>query len=487
MTVHTRIDRLKFFIGGEWVDPLGADTIDSVEAATGEVIGTASLGSSTDVERAIDAAERAFDDGPWKRMQPTDRAVAMHRFADELAQRGDDTSRLASRENGMPIALSQAFNAQAPAALLRQYADLALAIPEEEVRPSPAGATLVRREPVGVVAVITPWNYPQAKALISIAPALAAGCSVVLKHSPDTALDAYAIGEAALEAGIPDGVLNIVLADRGEGNTLITDRRVRKIAFTGSTDSGRRIGAQAGERFARMTLELGGKSAAIFLEDADIDAFVGGMANAAFMNNGQTCTGQTRVLAPRSRYDEVVAALAEWAESQILGDPLDPEVTMGPMANERQLQRVLGYIEVGKADGGRLVAGGKRPAHLRRGCFVEPTVFSDIANEDRIAREEVFGPVVTVIPYDGDDEAVRLANDTSYGLAGSVWTADEDRGIAIARRLRTGTVGVNYYANDFNAPFGGVGDSGIGRELGPEGFDSFVELKSIYASARLIG
>lgn len=486
MTTKQRIDRPRFFIGGEWVEPLGGGSVNAIEAATEEIIGTAALGSAADVERAVDAAETAFTTGPWSRMHADERSATLHRFAEALEARGEETSVLGSRENGMPLALSQAFNAWAPAALLRQYADLVTDVATEEIRSSPSGSTIVRREAVGVTGVITPWNYPQAKALISIAPALAAGCTAVLKHSPDTPLDAYIIGEAAAEAGVPAGVLNIVLADRDEGNALVTDRRVRKIAFTGSTASGRRIGAQAGERFARQTLELGGKSAAVFLEDADISTFVEGMANAAFMNNGQTCTGQARVLAPRSRYDEVVEALAEWAESQVIGNPLDSEVTMGPMANKRQLERVLEYIGIGRNDGGRIAAGGGRPTAQRRGWFVEPTIFADVANTDRIAVDEIFGPVVTVIPYSDEGEAIRLANDTPYGLAGSVWTAEEQHGIDIARQLNTGTVGVNYYANDFNAPFGGVGDSGIGRELGPEGLDSFFELKSIYASSALL-
>jgi acyl-CoA reductase-like NAD-dependent aldehyde dehydrogenase len=366
------------------------------------------------------------------------------------------------------------------------YADMVSGIAIEEVRESPLGSTIVRREPVGVVAVITPWNYPQAKALISIAPALAAGCTVVLKPSPDTSLDAYVIGETAKEAGLPAGVLNIVAADRATGATLVSHPGVDKIAFTGSTESGRRIGAEAGRLIRRMTLELGGRSAAIVLDDVDIDQFVQGMSMAAFMNNGQTCTGQARVLAARSRYDEVVDALAQWSREQVVGNPLDPTVSIGPMANAQQRDRVQSYIDLAQESGARLVQGGGRPRGLDRGWFIEPTVFADVDNSTRFAREEVFGPVIAIVAVDGDDEAIQVANDSEYGLAGSVWTADEQRGLQIARGVRTGTFGINYYANDFGAPFGGMKNSGVGRELGPEGLDEFFELKAIYGSSALL-
>jgi aldehyde dehydrogenase (NAD+) len=485
--VTPELDRLQFFVGGRWVDATSTDTYNVLEAATEERIAMAAMGSEADVESAIMAAHRAFVDGHWAQAAPAERAAVLHRFADILEARGESTSVLASREIGMPIELSRAFNGHAPAHLLRQYADVAVATHVEEVRPSAMGSTIVRKEPVGVVAVITPWNYPQAKALISIAPALAAGCSVVLKHSPDAALDSYVIAEAAQEAGLPPGVLNVVLADRDQASLLVRHPLVDKIAFTGSTESGELIGGEAGRRFKRVTLELGGKSAAIVLDDADLDTFVSGMATAAFMNNGQTCTGQSRILAPRDRYDEIVEALAGWASNQHVGNPLDPTVTIGPMASQRQLDRVQGMVDAAIRNGARLVYGGGRPEGLDRGYFIEPTILADVANTDHIARTEIFGPVVTVIPYDELDDAVAMANDSDYGLAGSVWTADEQRGVDVARRVRTGTFGINYYVNDFDAPFGGIKRSGIGRELGPEGFAEFQELKTIYASAALLG
>ncbi|WNF01073.1 aldehyde dehydrogenase [Streptomyces luomodiensis] len=484
---RTELDRTRFFIDGEWVAPRGTETHVALEAATETPLGVASLGTDADIDAAVRAARRALDEGPWGRTTAAERAAVMRRFADALAARADGTAMLVSRENGMPIGLSNAFNGAAPAGLLHLYADVIETLPLEDVRPSPSGSTVVRREPVGVVGAITPWNYPQVLAMMKIAPALAAGCTVVLKPAPETALDGYVLGDAAAEAGLPPGVLNIVLAGREAGAALVSHPLVDKIAFTGSTAAGRLIGAECGRLIRRCTLELGGKSAAIVLDDADLATFVAGLGDASFQNNGQTCTVQSRILAPRSRYEEVVEAVAQFARGMTVGDPLDPAVTCGPMASKAQLDRVLGYIDLGRGSSARLVAGGGRPADLSRGWFVEPTVFADVDNSERIAQEEIFGPVITVTPYDGDDEAVRLANDSEYGLGGSVWTSDEERGLAVARRVRTGTIGVNYYLQDLGAPFGGVKSSGIGRELGPEALDNYLEFKSIYASADQLG
>ncbi|HTK62900.1 MAG TPA: aldehyde dehydrogenase [Pseudonocardia sp.] len=480
----TELDRTRFFINGEWVEPKGTETQRSLEAATGELLGTAALGNDADIDAAVSAARNALDNGPWGRTTAEERAEVMHRFASALSSRAESTSTLVSRENGMPIGLSAAFNGGAPAALLQMYAEIVKSTPLEAARPSQSGATIVRREPVGVVGAITPWNYPQALAMMKIAPALAAGCTIVLKPSPDTALDSYIFGDAAQEAGVPPGVLNIVLAGREAGSALVSHPGVDKIAFTGSTEAGRAIGSECGRLIRRFSLELGGKSASIVLDDADLDVFVQGLGLASFMNNCQTCTTQSRILAPRSRYAEVVDAVAGFAGGLTVGNPLDPAVTCGPMASEHHLRKVLSYIDAGNASNARLVAGGGRPANLDRGWFVEPTVFADVDNNDRLAREEVFGPVLAVIPYDTEDEAIAIANDSNYGLAGSVWTADEAHGIDVARRIRTGTIGVNYYNIDLGSPFGGMKESGIGREAGPEGLDGYLEYKSIYASTQ---
>jgi aldehyde dehydrogenase (NAD+) len=480
---HTDLDRTRFFIDGEWVEPRGSETHRALEAATGETLGTAALATDADIDAAVQAARKALDHGPWGRTTAAERAEYMHRFAAALAARADSTSALVSQENGMPIGLSAALNGAAPAGLLQMYAEVVKALPLEEVRPSQAGATIVRREPVGVVGAIAPWNYPQVLAMMKIAPALAAGCTIVLKPSPETALDSYVMGDAAKEAGLPPGVLNIVLGGREAGASLVSHPNIDKVAFTGSTATGRIIGAECGRLIRRVTLELGGKSAAIFLDDGDVETFIAGIGMASFMNNSQTCTTQSRILVARSRYDEVVEAVAEYTRGLNIGNPLDPSVTLGPMASEQHLQRVLGYIDIARNSNARLVSGGGRPASQDRGWFVEPTVFADVDNNDRLAREEVFGPVMAMIPFDDDDDAIAIANDSNYGLGGSVWTADEQRGLDVCRRVRTGTIGINYYLLDLGAPFGGMKDSGIGRELGPEAINGYLEYKSIYASA----
>ncbi len=476
------LDRLHFYIGGRWVAPHGPQVRACLEAATGELLGHAAIGSHTDINLAVAAAREALDNGPWGASTRTDRASIMRRFAEQLRLRADFAARLVSRENGMPLGLSVAFNGTTPADLLDMYATLIDQTPLEELRPSAAGATIVRREPVGVVAAITPWNYPLALAMMKIAPALAAGCTIVLKPSPETALDSYLLGDAAHAAGLPDGVLNIVVTERDVASRLVIHPGVDKVAFTGSTVAGRQIASACGQLVRRVTLELGGKSAAIVLDDADLDILLAGLDTATLMNNGQTCTSQARILAPRSRYDEIVYAVRDYAARQVVGNPLDGAVTVGPMVSEQHQQRVLGHIQQGLDSGATLVTGGGKPQGIDRGWFVAPTVFADVDNASPLAREEIFGPVITVIPYDGDDEAVSLANDSDYGLGGSVWTADESRGIEIARRIRTGTIGVNYYILDTGAPFGGMKSSGIGRECGPEALHNYVEYKSMYVS-----
>ncbi|NDV06128.1 aldehyde dehydrogenase family protein [Rhodococcus sp. IEGM 248] len=480
------LDRTRFFIDGTWIDPVRTELRDQIEAATGERIGVAALGSEADIDAAVRAARRALDEGPWGRTTAAERATVLRAFADALDARAGDTATLVSRENGMILGLSQALNGGAPGALLRMYADIVENLPLESVRPSQAGSTIVRRVPVGVVGAIAPWNFPQALAMFKIAPALAAGCTVVLKPSPETALDSYVFADAAQEAGLPPGVLNIVLGDRDAGAALVSHPLVDKIAFTGSTEAGRIIGQECGRLLRRSTLELGGKSAAIVLEDANLETFLAGLDNASFLNNSQTCTTQSRILIARSRYDEVVDAVANFADSYTLGDPLDPSVTMGPMATPTHRDKVLGYIDIAKNSNARLVTGGGRPDGLDQGWFVQPTVFADVDNSDRLAREEVFGPVMALIPFEGDDEAVRMANDSNYGLGGSVWSVDEDRALGVARQVRTGTIGLNYYTLDLGAPFGGFKDSGLGRELGPEGLDPYLEYQSVYASTRYL-
>ncbi len=466
----------QLFIDGEFRVADKAEPV--LEAATGELIGDGGSATEADVDAAVEAAQAALPE--WRSASPDHRAAVLKAFAAALHQRAGSTDELVTRENGMPITLSRTANGLFPAALLGYYAKLITQTPIEEVRPAATGHTIVRREPVGVVAAIVPWNYPQALAAFKLAPALAAGCTVVLKAAPETALDAMVFAEAAQESGLPPGVLNIVPGAVQAGAHLISHPGVDKVSFTGSTQVGRIIGEVCGRLLRPVTLELGGKSAAIILDDADLEATLRGLRTVSFINNGQTCFLSSRILAPRSRYGEVVDALAELAGGLTVGNPLDESTDIGPVVSSRQRERVLGYIEAGRNSGARLVAGGGIPKDQPRGWFVSPTVFADVENTDRIAQEEIFGPVLAVIPYDSDQEAVRLANASEFGLAGTVWSANTERATEVAREIRTGTVGVNDYQLDINAPFGGVKASGIGRELGPEGLEEFFTLKSIY-------
>ena len=456
-----------------------ADQVQPViEAATGEPLGDGASATEAEIDAAVAAARAALP--AWQSASPDHRAGLLNAFAAALDKRAKVTDELVTRENGMPMSLSRGANGRFPAALVRYYAQLILDTAIEDIRPSMIGHTIVRREAVGVVAAIVPWNYPQALAAFKLAPALAAGCTVVLKAAPETALDALVFAQAAEEAGLPPGVLNIVPGGAAAGAHLVAHPGVDKVTFTGSTAAGRAIGEVCGRLLRPVTLELGGKSAAIILDDADLDATIKGLRTASLVNNGQTCHLSSRILAPRSRYGEVLDALADMVGELNVGDPLDKSTDIGPLVSARQRERVLGYIESGKNSSAKLVVGGSVPADQPRGWFVAPTVFADVDNSDRIAQEEIFGPVLAVIPYDGDDEAVALANDSEFGLAGTVWSSDDERAIDVARAVHTGTIGINDYQLDFRAPFGGVKSSGIGRELGPEGLDAFFTLKSIY-------
>lgn len=466
----------ELFIDGEF--RIADKAIPVLEAATGELLGDGASATEADIDAAVAAARAALPE--WRSSSPDHRAKVLKAFAAALHQRAASTTELVTRENGMPMRLSRGANGLFPAALLNYYATLITETPIEEVRPSATGHTIVRREAVGVVAAIVPWNYPQALAAFKLAPALAAGCTVVLKASPETALDALVFAQAAAEAGMPAGVLNVVPGGTDAGAHLVSHPGVDKVSFTGSTAVGRIIGEVCGRLLRPVTLELGGKSAAVILDDADLDLTMKGLKSVSLINNGQTCFLGSRILAPRSRYGEVVDALADLVNGLTVGNPLDMETDIGPVVSARQRERVLDYIQDGKSSGAKLVAGGNVPKDQPRGWFVEPTVFADVDNASRIAQEEIFGPVLAVIPYDTDQQAIAIANDSEFGLAGTVWSTDTARATEVAREIHTGTVGINDYQLDMGAPFGGVKASGIGRELGPEGLDEFFALKSIY-------
>ncbi|MBY8861464.1 aldehyde dehydrogenase [Nocardia sp. CA2R105] len=481
--MDTTYDRPSLFVDGNWVAPSTAAAVEVIEAATEKVLGTAALADPADIDAAVAAARRALAD--WRALDAGERADHLDRFAAALKSRAKQTAALASRENGMPITTSINVNGYAPALMIEYYARLIRGAAREDVRSSAfGGRTVVRHEPVGVVAAITPWNYPQSLAAMKLAPALAAGCTVVLKPAPETALDAYVFAEAAIEAGLPAGVLNIVPADRAGGAYLVEHPGVDKVAFTGSTPAGRAIGEVCGRLLRPVTLELGGKSASIVTVDADLEQFAAKLLEVSLVNNGQTCHAGTRILAPRSRYAEVVDVVTETVRALRIGDPLDRATQIGPLVSVAQRDRVLGYVDAGRADGYRVTTGGGVPADQPVGWFVEPTVFEGVDNSARIAQEEIFGPVLTITPFDTEQEAIAIANDSHYGLGGTVWTTDEERGLAIADRIDSGTFGVNHYLLDLDAPFGGVKFSGLGRELGPEGIASYYRTKSVYFGTR---
>jgi acyl-CoA reductase-like NAD-dependent aldehyde dehydrogenase len=473
-----------FFINGGWRQPSSSQRITIISPNTEEIIGSTPDGAEADVDAAVAAARAAFDDPRgWAHWSGSERADALECLADELDKRSSQMVEAVSSQNGMPVAIGERLEAIFPQVLLRYYGGLIRENTFAETRPGLfGGSTLVTTKPVGVVAAIVPWNFPQALAAFKYAPGLAAGCTFVIKPSPETVLDSYLLAEAVIAAGIPDGVVNIVPGGRELGAYLVSHRDVDKVAFTGSTAAGRSIAEACGRLLRPVTLELGGKSAAIILDDADLDLATMGeqLFAATLLNNGQACYLGTRVLAPRSRYQEVVEIFTAFACSLNVGNALDPSTQIGPMSSERQRDRVESYIAKGKGDGARITTGGGRPAGLDTGWFVEPTIFADVDNNYVIAQEEIFGPVLSLIPYDGDDQAVDIANASDFGLGGSVWTTDHDRGVGVAQRVSTGTIGINGYLPDPTAPFGGVKASGLGRELGPEALSAYLSQKSIY-------
>ena len=470
------IAREQLFIGGQWVSPSAKDTIDVHNAGTGEVMGKVPAGTEKDIEAAVAAARAAFD--AWSATPADKRAEFLQKISDGLKARADELAKTIAQEVGMPVKMAARIQAGLPIANFANYARIAKEFRFEDR----VGNSVVCREPVGVVGAITPWNYPLHQIALKVAPALAAGCTVVLKPSEVAPFNAFILAEVVEAAGLPKGVFNLVTGfGPSVGEALVKHPQVDMISFTGSTRAGKRISEVAAQTVKRVALELGGKSASVILDDADLAAAVKGTVNGCYLNSGQTCTALTRMLVPESKYEEAAKLAAEAAKGFTLGDPLSETTRLGPLSSKMQMDRVRDYIKKGIAEGAELVAGGAEPPEgvPAGGYFIKPTVFGKVKNSMTIAQEEIFGPVLSIIPYKDEEDAIRIANDSPYGLAGAVWSKDDARAQKVARRIRAGQVDVNGGAFNMNAPFGGFKQSGHGREAGVYGLEEFLEYKSL--------
>jgi aldehyde dehydrogenase (NAD+) len=458
----------KHYYGGDWQTPSSSDTIDVISSATEEIIGRVPRGSADDVDRAVKAARAGFEQ--WSQTS------AEEKLSGAMKTRLPQVAEAITHEVGTAIGFAQKVQAEFPitnialnAKFIRDYKL------EEEL-----GNSLIIKEPIGVVGCITPWNYPLHQIVAKVAPALAAGCTIVLKPAELAPLSALMLADAAHEISLPAGVLNVVCgAGRVVGEAIVGHPDVDMVSFTGSLAAGRRVASLAGDGIKRVTLELGGKSAFVVLDDAPFEKAIAAGVNNCMQNSGQTCSAWTRMLIPRSRQADVIDLAKAQIAKLTLGDPFDPKTRLGPLASANQRDTVLGFIDTGKKEGAELIAGGGRPAALSKGFYVEPTIFANVDNRMEIAQEEIFGPVLSIIAYDTEDEAVRIANDSIYGLAGGVWGGSPERALGVARRMRTGQVDINGGRFNHLAPFGGFKKSGLGRELGPHALDEFFQLKAI--------
>jgi len=469
------IKRDKVYIDGGWVASTGKETIDVINATTEEVMGTIPAGSPEDVDKAVKAARKAFDS--WAATSVEDRAKFLQRIHEGLQARSDEIAETISRENGMPLGISKIAQAMLPIGNMAGFSAVAAGYDFSDT----VGTAEVIKEPVGVVACITPWNYPLHQVVLKVAPALAAGCTVVLKPSELAPLSAWILAEVVDDVGLPAGVFNLVSGTGVPvGEALVTHPEVDMISFTGSTRAGRRISELASPSIKRVALELGGKSPSVVLDDADLESAIKATFNGCYLNSGQTCTALTRLLVPASKLDEAEKIAKEVAESFTPGDPFEATTRLGPLVSAQQQERVRGFIKKGVEEGAKLVTGGpEQPEGLAKGFFVKPTVFSGVRNDMTIAQEEIFGPVLSIIPYEDEEDAVRIANDTIYGLMGAVFSGDADHAKKVARRIRAGQVQINSGGFNPNAPFGGYKQSGKGREAGKYGLEEFLEIKAL--------
>ncbi len=470
----------QLYIGGAWVTPSTNARINIVSPSSEEPVTSVAEAQQADVDRAVAAARRAFDRGPWPRTPLQERVAKVRAIADKLEQRAEDLARAWTLQVGTPYRMAQGSSGYYPG-MVRLFCGIAEQHGFVEQRPAAqGGVAMIAREPIGVVAAIVPWNAPMPTLLLKVIPALLAGCTVIAKPSPETPLEALILAECVDEIGLPEGVFSVLPADRDVSDYLVHRPEIDKVSFTGSTAVGLHIASVCGSRMARVVTELGGKSAAIVLDDADMQKVVDGIIPTLVLMSGQQCAAFSRILVSKKRHDDLVGALSKAMAALKVGDPFEQDTFLGPLVARRQRDRVCGLMDRARAAGANAVLGGGRPMHLDKGWFVEPTLFTDVRNDMEIAREEIFGPVGSVIAFTSEDDAIDIANDSKYGLSGGVFTEDTDRAYAVGRRIRTGNFAQNGRVIDFTQPYGGFKQSGIGREGGLEGLYSFTEIKTMF-------